>query len=65
MGPRETKFGPPAISAVRSFSNKSPQILGIFEAPTSGREICLRAKWRRERVWNPTVSACKSLILFR
>ena len=63
IGLRETKFGLPAKLAVRSFSQRSPQILGIFEALNSGREICLRARWRRERCWEPTLSSCKLLIL--
>ena len=63
IGRRETKFGLATIPAVRSFSRRSPQILGIFAAEIWGREICLRAKWRSERVWNPTVSGSKSLIL--
>jgi len=41
--PRETKITPPAVSAVRSFAQRSPQILGIFGAGISGREICPRA----------------------
>ncbi len=49
VGPRETKSDPPAVSAVRSFARRSPQILGVFDAGISGREICPRAKWRRER----------------
>lgn len=60
MGQREAKFGPAAVPAVRSFSQRSPQILGIFAALFSGREICPRAKWRRERCWKPTVSAGRS-----
>jgi hypothetical protein len=63
VGPRETKFGLMANPTVRSFSQRSPQIQGIFDVRVSGREICRRAKWRRERVWNPTFSARKSLIL--
>jgi hypothetical protein len=57
---RETKFVPHPISAVRSFSQRSPQILGIFAAMFSEREICPRAKWRRESHWVRTLSAGKS-----
>jgi hypothetical protein len=60
LGPRETKFGHMANPTVRSFSQRSPQILGIFEAQFSGRDICPRAKWRRERCWKPTLSAGRS-----
>jgi hypothetical protein len=60
VGPRETKVGPPAFSAVRSFARASPQILGIFYAAIPGREICRWAMWRRERCWKPTVSAGRS-----
>ena len=63
MGLIETKIGPPAVSAVRSFSQRSPQILGILGAQLSKRELCPRAKWRKERCWEPTFSACKLLIL--
>ena len=63
MGLRETKIGPAAIAAVRSFSQGSPQIQGIFEAQISERDICPRAKWRRERCWKPTFSTRKLLIL--
>jgi len=60
---RETKIDRPAIPAVGSFSQRSPQILGIFNAGISGRELCPRAKWRRRRCWEPTLSSCKLLIL--
>jgi hypothetical protein len=60
---REAKFGLAAIPAVRSFSQRSPQILEIFVAQISGRELCLGAKWRREQARNPTFSASKLLIL--
>ena len=62
-GPRETKFSLMTNPAVRSFSRGSPQILGIFDAQKSRREICPRVKWRRRRCWEPTLSACKLLIL--
>ena len=48
-GQRETKICSPAISAVRSFSRGNLQILGIFGAQNSRREICRRAKWRLKR----------------
>ena len=57
MGPRETKFGLMSNPTVRSFSQESPQLLGIFDAAISGREICPGAEWRRERYWKPIVSA--------
>ena len=61
-GLRETKIGLAATQVVRRFSQRSPQILGILGAQLSDRELCPRAKWRRERVWNPTLSTCKVLI---
>jgi len=60
---RETKIGPAAIPGVRSFSQRSPQILGILSARNSRRELCPRAKWRREKCWQPTLSTGKLLIL--
>jgi hypothetical protein len=42
---------------------KKPANMGIFEAQTSLREICLKAKWRRERCWKPTVSAERIAVL--
>ena len=48
-GQRETKFGLEAVLAVRSFSQGCPQMLGIFAALFSGREIFPRAKWRKRR----------------
>ena len=63
MGLRETKIEPGTISAVSSYSQRSPQILGIFGTQFSERELCPRAKWRRGRYWRRTLSACKSLIL--
>ena len=65
IGQRETKNDRPAIPAVRSFSRGSLQILGILGAQLSDRELCPRAKWRRERCWKPTLSALKSLFLLR
>ena len=62
-GLRETKIDPTAIPAVRSFSRRSPQILAILSAQLSERELCRGVKWRRERVWNPTLSICNVLIL--
>ncbi len=49
VGLRERESGPTGVSEVRSFSQRSPQILGIFAARVSGREICLRAEWRTTR----------------
>jgi hypothetical protein len=60
IGLREIKIDPAAIPAVRSFSRGSPQILGILGAQLSERELCPRAKWRRERRWKPTLSAGRS-----
>jgi hypothetical protein len=62
VGLRETKIGLAAIAAVRSYSQRSPQILGILDAEISAREICPRAKWRRERRWDPTLSISNLLI---
>jgi len=50
IGRRETKFCLATIPAVRSFSRRSPQILGVFAAETWAREICPRAKLRRKQV---------------
>jgi hypothetical protein len=63
VGPRETKFGLMSNPTVRSFSQESPQLLGISAARLSGREICRRAKWRRRRCWQLTLSTRKLLIL--
>jgi hypothetical protein len=41
-GPGETKFGLAAVSEVRSFSQGSPQILGIFDAGISGERFAHR-----------------------
>ena len=49
--------------AVRSFSQRSPQILGILSARNLRRELCPRAKWRRRRCWQTTLFRSKSLIL--
>ncbi len=46
VGLRETKFGLATIPVVRSFAQRSLQILGIFSPGISDREICPRAKWR-------------------
>jgi hypothetical protein len=62
-GRRETKFGLATIPAVRSFSRRSPQILGIFADGISGREICPVAEWRRERDWERTLSAGRIEVL--
>ena len=56
---RETKFVPHPISALRSFSQRRPQILGIFSPGISDREFRPRAKWRRKRCWQLTLSACR------
>ena len=68
-GLRETKIGRAAIPAVRSFSQRSLQILGILGAQNSRRELCPRAKWRRRRCWQPTLfcgcrSVCKENLNF-
>jgi hypothetical protein len=60
VGPRETRIGPPAVSTVRSFAERDPQILGIFDAQISGREICGRDEWRRETCWVRTLWAGRS-----
>ena len=65
MGLRETKIDRFAIPAVRSFSQRSPQILGILGAQLSERELCPRAKWRRKRAWQPTLSVINPLISLR
>ena len=61
-GLRETKIDPAAIPAVRSFSQRSPQILRILGAQLSERELCRGVKWRRERTWPPTLFPRKQLI---
>ena len=61
-GPRETKFSLMTNPAVRSFSQRSPQILAILSARNSRRELCPRAKWRRRRCWQPTLFPRKQLI---
>ena len=61
-GPRETKFSLMTNPAVRSFSQRSPQILAILSARNSRRELCPRAKWRRRRCWQPTLFPRKLLI---
>ena len=62
-GPRETKFSLMTNPAVRSISQRSPQILAILSARNSRRELCPRAKWRRERDWQATLSVINPLIL--
>lgn len=39
IGPRETKFSPFAISAVRSFLQRRPQVMGFSAPRSSEREI--------------------------
>jgi len=49
--------------AVNSLASKSPQQLRIFTVRSWKREDFLGVKWRRRRCWEPTLSACKLLIL--
>jgi len=62
MGLRETKSAQRTVSPVSSRTPRSPQYLRIFAVRSPKREIFPGVKWRRRKLWQPTLFRSKLLI---